>query len=79
MNLGLYEYNVLPDVKKTQLLWDNGVFLMNREDDNQLVNLYALFDFYVEVYYMQKSNEIKRIKTFKSINPLQPYLDRINL
>jgi len=79
MNLGLCEYNVLSDVKKTQLLWDHGVFLMNREDDNQLVNLYALFDFYVEVYYMQQSNEIKRIKTFKSINPLQPYLDRINL
>ncbi len=26
-----------------------------------------------------KTNEIKRFRTFKTLNPLQPYLDRINL
>jgi len=69
----------LSDNEKAQILWDKGVFLMNRDENGLLINLYALFDFYAEAYYDSKTNEIKRFRTFKTLNPLQPYLDRIYL
>ena len=43
------------------------------------INLYSLNDFYVELWYDQLSNKIIKIRSFKSTNPLDPYLDDIRL
>lgn len=77
--LGLYEYNSLEDDQKATLLWDQGIFLMNRVDEKYSYNLYSLFDFFVEVWYDSKNNSIEKFRTFKTLEALEPYLDRIDL
>ncbi|MBW6491893.1 MAG: hypothetical protein K0B15_11945 [Lentimicrobium sp.] len=52
---------------------------MNRFEEGFDINLYSLFDFYVEAWYNPEANEIEKFRTFKSLNPLEPYLDRIKL
>jgi hypothetical protein len=77
--MGLYDYNILPDEQKAIILWDKGVFIMNRYHEEFSINLYSLFDFYVEVWYEDTINSINKFRTFKSASQLNPYIDRINL
>jgi hypothetical protein len=42
------------------------------------LSLYKLFDFYAEVHLNNDTNEIEKIRTFKSIEQLDPYLDEID-
>ena len=42
-------------------------------------NLYALWSFYVEVFYDPKKNKMTKFRTFKSLSPLEPYLDQVEL
>jgi hypothetical protein len=79
MKLGLYEYNALPEASKAHLLWLEGTYLMHRFEDNYKINLYSLFDFYVEAWYSPNKNEIEKFRTFKSLNALTPYTDQITL
>lgn len=77
--MGLYEFNILNKDDKARILWNSGVFLMNRFENGYSINLYSLFDFYVEVWYLSQTNEIERLHTFKSLEKLQPFIERINL
>ena len=65
MKIGLYECNVLTDIEKANMVLDHGTFMVKRHDDQHVINLYALSDFYVELYYDAKSNRIKKIRSFK--------------
>ena len=75
----LYEFNVLSDNEKADIVWKHGKFLTNRVVEGNAINLYTLNDFYVEIWYDQSSNEIIKIRSFTSTNPLDPYLDDIRL
>lgn len=77
--MGIYEFNQLGPDDQANLLWEHGTFLMNRLDDKHIFNLYSLSDFYVEVCYDNKSNSISRIRTFKIIGALEPYLNLVRL
>jgi len=61
------------------MLWDNGVYIMNRFEEGFTINLHSLFDFYVEVRYNRATNKIDKLRTFINIDPLGPYLNRIKL
>jgi hypothetical protein len=77
--MGIYEFNLLVLDQQTKLVWQDGIFLTNRIEQNFGLTLYRLFDFYVEVYLNNETNEIELIKTFTSIEPLAPYLDEIDI
>ncbi len=79
MKIGLYEFNVLTDIEKANMVLDNGTFMLKRHDEEHVINLYTLADFYVELYYDQKSNRIIKIRSFKSTEPLEPYLGDVNI
>lgn len=79
MKITLYEFNILPDNEKADTVWEYGVFLLNRVVEGNAINLYSLNDFYVEIWYDQPNNKIIKIRSFKSTNPLDPYLDDISL
>ena len=79
MKIGLYEFNMLTDIEKANMVLDNGTFMLKRHDDQQVINLYTLSDYYVELYYDQKSNRINKIRSFKSMEPLDPYIDDIEV
>jgi len=75
----LYVYNTLETNSKLKLLYTHGVFLMTRIYDNFRINLYSIYGFFVEVWYNDDTNSTDKIRTFKSINALEPYLNKIKL
>lgn len=77
--MGLYEFKILSDSEKADIVWEHGVFLSNRIEADYGINLYSPSNFYVEIWYNQPNNKIQRIRTFKSIKPLEPYLGEIDL
>ena len=77
--MGIYEFNILELEQQKELVLKDAIFLTNRLESNMGLSLYRLFDFYTEVHLNNDTNEIEKIRTFKSIEPLQPYLDEIDL
>jgi hypothetical protein len=77
--MGIYEFNILELEQQKKLVWTDAIFLTNRIELNFGLSLYKLFDFYTEVHLNNDTNEIEKIRTFKSIEALQPYLDEIDL
>jgi hypothetical protein len=61
------------------VLCREGVYLSERRAGEFLIALYALFDFYAEVWYRQQSNELVMITPFQNTARLDPYLEKINL
>ena len=51
----------------------------NGEQNSQLYELYQLNDFYIELRGPQDSIGYNNIRTFKTTDLLEPYLDQIKL
>lgn len=77
--MDLYEFIALDMEKKADTVWYHATYLTWRSWYKGKVNLYALEDFYVEVYYDNEFNCVDDIRSFKSIDCLDGYLDRIDL
>ena len=79
IKISLYEFNFQTDPDKTQVVLEHGTNLKTRKDEGYIVNLYYLSNFYVEIWYDENSNRINKIRSFKSIDQLEPYIDDIEL
>jgi len=75
----LEEFGQLPVDEQAQYVWDRGRYLMNREGQRTLANLYAVSNFYVEVWYDRVSNSITAITCFDDVSKLDTYLNGISL
>lgn len=64
---------------QAHIIYQNGVYLSERIEDDLFVALYQIFDFYVEVYYRHRTAEIVKFISFHSDVLLEPYLQRISL
>ena len=61
--MGLYEFIVLDINKKADTVWNHSTYLMSRPYVSGIANLYALEDFYVEIYYDREMNCIEDIRS----------------
>jgi len=78
--MNIDDYNKLITNDKANILWDKGTHIDERVIYNKhTVVMYALFNFYVEVYYSVKDNKIKEIKALKSDEDWEGYLKSIKL
>ena len=75
----LYQFNLLNETQQAETLWDKGVHIAERKENEYIVLLYQIDGFYVEVFYDQKKNGIKRFRSFSSIEQLGPYLEKISV
>ncbi|HEU4470681.1 MAG TPA: hypothetical protein VFR58_06345 [Flavisolibacter sp.] len=73
------EYQLLEETLQAQLLWLDGVFLMKRSTQKLDVHLYALYNFYVEVFFDQEVRDPLYFKPFDQLGYLDRYLDDINI
>lgn len=73
------EYHSLEELLQAQLLWLDGIFLLSRKTDRLHIELFALYDFYVEVFFDLKSDDPLYIKAFNQYYKLDLYLDQINI
>lgn len=49
-----------------------------REYYNYSINLYSLYDFFVEVCYSPQENKIEKIEVLESEKTLDLYIDKMN-
>lgn len=75
----LYQFNQLDEMEQAEAIWEKGVHIGERTDDEHKILLYQIDGFYVEVFYHQEYNVIRRLRSFKSVDQLRPYLDQIKL
>lgn len=74
------EYLSLDDDLKTQVLSLDGVYLeLIRNARNLNVELYALYNFYVEIFFDKLTEEPLYLKAFKNPGNLEPYLKLIDV
>lgn len=74
----LNEFDQLDEMEQAEAIWE-GVFIDTRKDNEHNILLYQIDAFYVEVYYHNELNVIRRLRSFKSTTELEPYLRKINL
>jgi hypothetical protein len=77
--IGLTEFNELSETIQFELLHRDGVFVGKRKVGNQVVVLFQLYGFYIEVYYKKYRKKIDRINSSNHTDILQPYLDQIKV
>ena len=75
----LYDYIKLPEEEQFNAVWNNGTHVDTFIDGNIKINLYAINNFFVEIYYNAVLNNIVDKKHFKQGELLDKYLNRINL
>ena len=73
-------YKNLTQVRQAEMLLQFGVYLELERQTVQLnIELYALDDFYVEVYFDKISEEPLFIRAFSSVQELELYLPLIEI
>ena len=75
----LYEFCRLTEVEQYNVVWNIGTLVDQYFKDNIVINLYAINEFFVEVYYDRASNKILYKKHFKQGELLEKYLNKIKL
>lgn len=78
--LTLYEFNQLSPDQRAERLWESGQYLMSRHQvDGIAINLYWLGSFFVEVYCDGQAEQIITLRSFSSLNQLEPYLRYVSV
>lgn len=77
--LSFYDFCTLPSDEQSDFILDNGQFLCSIDKNDNKIGLFYLFDFYVEVFYNYTSKSLVKIRPFREVKNLAPYLDEIEL
>jgi hypothetical protein len=73
------EYTRLSLGDKADILWKKGLFIENYCDKNVTINLYFIFNFFVEVVVIHNTFRIKEITAFEKGPRFEKYLESISL
>lgn len=63
---------------KGEWVFQEGQYIGMREYYNYSINLYTLYDFFVEVWYSPDENKIEKIEVLESEKTLDLYIDKMN-
>lgn len=75
----LYEFCRLNEVEQYNTVWNIGTLVDQYFKEVIFINLYAINEFFVEVYYDRFTNKILYKKHFKQGELLDKYLNKIKL
>ena len=75
----LYEFNDLDELEQHETVWEYGVMVADSEDAEHKIILYQVFSFYVELFYHQEYNVLRRLRSFSSIECLDTYIKDFKL
>ena len=73
------EYQLLDELLQAQLLSRDGIYMMGRKTSKLNAELFALYNFYVEIFYDQKDDEPLYFKSFEFSRNLDSYLEIITI
>lgn len=75
----IWEFVLTPIDEQAQYVKEYGSYLMHKEGQWTTINLYALHNFYVEIWIDRGRNSITRIAAFENVTRLDSYLNGISL
>ncbi len=75
----LYNFYLLTEDEQINLLYEHGVYIGKRKDNNTTTVLYQLDSFYVEIIYKKYRFFIHKINCFTTTEKLSPYLEQIDI
>ena len=75
----LYDFSVMCKEIQTRILYKDGVYIGKRKDGSNIIVLYQLAGFYVEISYSKYRCIIADLKCFTSTRKLAPFLQNINI
>ena len=75
----LYYFNKLSFKIKYEYTKEFGQMICYRSEGDQKINLYFVDFFFVEVWFSTKSKLLTDIQSFKTMDKLDPYLEKINI
>lgn len=75
-----HNFSRLPLLSKATMAYFQGTYLgVTRSYDSYKIALYALHNFYVEIWYLKNNGQLKNIKSFKNYTKLDPFLTNIDI
>ena len=75
----LREFNKLDADTRAQIFCEQGVYLASRNYQSEVISLWQIEDFYVELVYDEIGDNILKLRGFLSPIPMEPYLKQIEL
>ncbi|GAB4093215.1 hypothetical protein [Flaviaesturariibacter terrae] len=75
----MFDFLLLSQMEQLDLLYEEGTYLGKRKIGAQACVLYQIEGFYVEVLYRQYRLLPKKVRCFRSVALLDPYLELIDL
>ncbi len=72
-------FNKLSDKGKCFHIKNNGTYLATRKESGCWINLYAINDFFAEVWFQLTDNKIVYVSTFENITGMEKYLEKIDI
>lgn len=74
----LYDFQAMSFEERLASVYE-ATFIGDRSEGSLFVQFYNMGTFYAELYYSTENNEVVRVRGFKSIKQLDPYLNVIKL
>lgn len=75
----LYQFNMMDEMEQIETVWNRGVLLAERKDQNYEYSLYQIDSFYVELRNEPGDKGYNAMKTFSTTTLLEPYLGQIDI
>ena len=75
----LDDFILLPDPQQVDILYKQGVFIGKRRHEEQVVVLYQLESFYVEIFYRKYRSFISEINYSTLVGIIDLYPQQVNL
>jgi hypothetical protein len=75
----MHDFDEMDAIEKLQVLAEQSVFLLQREEGCFKISLYQMENFYVEIYFHRTQFSYKNVRVFSNTSELAPYLDAIDI
>lgn len=75
----LSDFILLTEREKKTIVLHGGILIAKRREDNNLIFLFQLDKFYVEVYCSLENKAVKEYRAFYQLALLNPYLESIHI
>jgi hypothetical protein len=75
----LSDFFLLNEEEKKYIVLHQGILLAKRSNENKMVFLFQLENYYVETFCNPGSKKIEEFRVFDNTRSLQPYLDAISI
>lgn len=79
VTMKLSEFFALDEARKKQAILHEGVLVGKRLSAAHFIFLFQLENCYVEAYCNRLSRDIEEYRVFDRLDPLQPYLDELEI